>query len=100
MGNHYHLLLRLKRETGSSARMEWLAMSYSMWFNRRHQRVGHLFQGRFKAIVVDFDEWGCELSRYIHLNPVRTIRHGLSKKAVTEDRSGLGEKPSREAMQQ
>jgi REP element-mobilizing transposase RayT len=100
MNNHYHLLVRLNRETGLSAAMQWLGVSYTMWFNRRHQRVGHLFQGRFKAILVDFEEWGCALSRYIHLNPVRIRRHGLDKLAVAADRRGLGEKPAPEVVRQ
>ena len=51
------------------------------WFNRRHNPVGHLFQGRFKAIVVDRERWGLALSRYVHLNPVRTSQYGLTKAA-------------------
>jgi predicted DNA-binding protein YlxM (UPF0122 family) len=45
--------------------------AYTTYFNKRHRRSGHLFQGRYKAIVVDKDEYAVELSRYIHLNPVR-----------------------------
>lgn len=96
MGNHYHLLLRLRGEHGLSAGMHFLGVSYSVWFNRRHRRSGHLFQGRFKAVVVDFDDWGGELSRYIHLNPVRTRSHGLDKGARAADRQGLGDKVSKE----
>jgi len=96
MGNHYHLLVRMRGERGLSAGMHFLGVSYSVWFNRRHRRSGHLFQGRFKAMVVDFDEWGAELSRYIHLNPVRTRKHGLDKRARAADRQGLGESVSKE----
>jgi hypothetical protein len=49
MDNHYHLLLRMAGATGLSVGMQWLGVSYSVWFNRRHRRSGHLFQGRFKA---------------------------------------------------
>ena len=66
-------------EANLSAGMHWLQVSYSVWFNRRHSRVGHLFQGRFKGIVVDPDTWGVTLSHYIHLNPVRVARLGLGK---------------------
>ncbi|MCK5509237.1 MAG: hypothetical protein KAI50_12055 [Desulfobacterales bacterium] len=45
-------------------------ISYAAYFNRKHQRKGHLFQGRFKSILVDADEYLKHLSRYIHLNPV------------------------------
>jgi REP element-mobilizing transposase RayT len=98
MGNHYHLLLRLRGESGLSAAMHWLIVSYTVWFNRRHRRSGHLFQGRFKAILVGFDEWGAALSRYVHLNPVRVRKHGLDKRARAADQQGLGEAPTKEAI--
>jgi len=46
-----------------------LNVSYSVWFNRRHQRRGHLLQGRFKSVAVSREEWGLELSRYIDFSP-------------------------------
>ena len=52
MENHYHLLLELT-EPNLSRALQWLNLSYSLWFNRRHDRSGHLFQGRFKSIVVE-----------------------------------------------
>ncbi|MSR64597.1 MAG: hypothetical protein EXS18_02320 [Verrucomicrobiae bacterium] len=91
MSNHYHLLLETT-EVNLSAAMQWFSVSYSVWFNRRHGRVGHLFQGRFKAILVERDEWGAELSRYIHLNPVRVRRYGLDKGRQREKRAGVGAK--------
>jgi putative transposase len=51
--------------------MQWLLTCYTMDFNRRHGAPGHLFQGRFKAIVVEAQGYFATLSRYIHLNPVR-----------------------------
>ncbi len=45
--------------------------AYTIYFNIKHKRAGHLFQGRYKAIIVDADAYAGELSRYIHLNPVR-----------------------------
>jgi REP-associated tyrosine transposase len=50
-----------------------------VWFNRKHRRVGPLFQGRFKAVLVATDGHHREVSRYIHLNPIRTRRFGLGK---------------------
>ena len=50
MVNHYHLILEL-REANLSRAAQWLNLSYSVWFNRRHQRSGHLFQGRFKSVA-------------------------------------------------
>jgi hypothetical protein len=51
--------------------MQHINGAYTTYFNVKHQRSGHLFQGRYKAILVDVDEHAKELSRYIHLNPVR-----------------------------
>jgi putative transposase len=51
--------------------MQWVNVSYATYFNRKRGRRGHLFQGRFKAILIDADEYLKQLSRYIHLNPVR-----------------------------
>src|SRR5262245_23542046 len=56
MDNHYHLLAQTRAPNLSQA-MQWLNVSYSVWFNRRHQRVGHLFQGRFKSVIVDPQTW-------------------------------------------
>ena len=70
MPNHFHLLLETP-EANLSKAIQWLNVSYAVYFNRRRQRFGHLFQGRFKSILVDADEYLKQLSRYIHLNPVR-----------------------------
>ena len=70
MGNHYHLLVETP-EANLSVGMRQLNGVYSQAFNRRHERVGHLFQGRYKAILVERDSYLLELSRYIVLNPVR-----------------------------
>jgi putative transposase len=70
MGNHYHLLIETP-EPNLVAGMRRFNGIYTQAFNRRHGRVGHLFQGRYKSILVDQDSYGLELSRYIVLNPVR-----------------------------
>ena len=70
MSNHYHLLLETP-EVGLSRGMKWLNQAYAETFNERHQRVGHLFQGRFKGILVEREGHLLELVRYIVLNPVR-----------------------------
>jgi hypothetical protein len=70
MDNHYHLLIETP-EGNLVAGMRRLNGAYTQTFNRRHQRVGHLFQGRYKSIVVDKDSYLLELCRYIVLNPVR-----------------------------
>lgn len=70
MDNHYHLLIETP-EPNLVAGMRRLNGVYTQAFNRRHKRVGHVFQGRYKSIVVDKDSYGLELCRYIALNPVR-----------------------------
>jgi hypothetical protein len=71
MSNHYHLLLETS-EGNLSAGMKLLNSAYAQYFNHTHDRTGHLFQGRFKAIVVEKESYLLELSRYIVLNPVRS----------------------------
>lgn len=70
MDNHYHLLIQTP-DGNLSKGMRQLNGVYTQASNRRHRRVGHLFQGRFKAILVDSDAYLLELSRYVVLNPVR-----------------------------
>lgn len=70
MGNHYHLLAGTP-QANLSRGMRRLNGVYTQRFNRRHGRVGHAFQGRFKAILVERDTYLLELARYIVLNPVR-----------------------------
>lgn len=70
MANHYHLLVETTQQNLSVA-IQWLNASYAAYYNRKHRRSGHLFQGRYKAILIDADEYLRQLSRYIHLNPVR-----------------------------
>ena len=70
MRNHDHLFFETP-EPNLSAGMQYLNGSYTSYFNRRHGRCGHLFQGRFKAHLIEEDGYFLEVSRYIHLNPVR-----------------------------
>jgi len=70
MGNHYHLLLKTNRANLSRS-MQWLGVTYTRRFNLRHFRSGHLFQGRFKSIIVQNDAYLMRLSWYIHRNPLR-----------------------------
>lgn len=70
MSNHYHLVLETP-DGNLSKGMRQLNGVYTQYSNRRHQRVGHLFQGRYKAILVDRDSYLLELARYVVLNPVR-----------------------------
>jgi hypothetical protein len=70
MPNHVHLLIEAG-ETPLSKIMQAIQFSYTQSFNRRHRKVGHLFQGRYKAVLCQKDEYLLQLIRYIHLNPVR-----------------------------
>lgn len=70
MSNHFHLLIRPDHQPLSEI-MSHLLTAHAVNFNLRHRRKGHLFQNRFKSIVVEEDAYFLELVRYIHLNPVR-----------------------------
>jgi len=76
MTNHYHLLIETP-DADLSRGMHLLNGVYTQWFNHRYDRVGHLFQGRFKAILVEKDTHLLELVRYVVLNPIRakTVRN-------------------------
>lgn len=70
MGNHYHLVVQT-RQGNLSLLMRQINGVYTQTYNRRYNKVGHLFQGRFKAILVDADAYLLEVCRYVDLNPVR-----------------------------
>jgi REP element-mobilizing transposase RayT len=70
MDNHYHFVVETA-EGNLSKGMRQLNGVYTQYFNRQHNRVGHVFQGRYKAILVEKDTYLLELSRYVVLNPVR-----------------------------
>ena len=70
MDNHYHLLIRTNRPNLSKS-MQWLGTTYTTIFNLSNSQCGHLFQGRFKSIVVENEAYLLQLSYYIHRNPLR-----------------------------
>ena len=76
--NHWHVIVQTS-EANLSQGMQWLGLAYSSWYNARHDRVGPLFQGRFRSVPVEEGTWVYELSLYVHLNPVRTLEFGLDK---------------------
>lgn len=99
LGNHYHLLIRAP-QANTSAAIQWLNVSYSVWFNRKRNRVGHVFQGRFGSVLIDGEgSWALNASAYIHLNPVRVAQPGLGKAANRAEGAGLVQ-PSRAELQQ
>ena len=75
LSNHFHLLVRTGREPISRS-MKKLLTGYVVNFNLRHKRTGHLFQNRYKSIICEDDPYLLELTRYIHLNPLRAGRVG------------------------
>jgi REP element-mobilizing transposase RayT len=91
MDNHFHLLIETP-EGNLSACMQWIKQAYSMWHNVRHDRVGPLFQGRYRCVSVEDAGWIYELSLYLHLNPLRLARFKLSKLDRQEEKAGA-EKP-------
>jgi REP element-mobilizing transposase RayT len=104
MGNHYHLMAQTEK-ANLGQWMHWLSTTYTIYFNRRHRRVGHLFQGRYKSILVEAEGYLLTLSRYLHLNPVRGRVIGRGNPAQRRKRlrgwvwssypaySGLGKAP-------
>ena len=70
MGNHYHFVMRT-RQPNLSRVMRHINGQYTQAYNRRHDLIGHLFQGRFHAILIDSDAYLIEVCRYVELNPVR-----------------------------
>lgn len=96
MVNHYHLLLETP-EGNLPEIMQHINGAYTTYFNVKRKRSGHLFQGRYKAILVEADSYAAELSRYIHLNPLRV---GLVEKPEdypwSSYRSYIGQNPPAE----
>ena len=70
MPNHFHMLIETPNANLCDSMKRLLGL-YTVRFNRSHNRTGHLFQGRYKALLVDKDDYFLQLSRYIHLNPVK-----------------------------
>src|SRR3989344_3190174 len=70
MPNHFHFLIRQLKDGGIPIFISQLSNSYTKYFNTKYERVGALFQGAFKAVLIESDEQLVHLSRYIHLNPI------------------------------
>jgi putative transposase len=74
MDNHFHAVL-MTHEANLRTFMHHFNTTYTVYFNRRYRRSGHLYQGRYKAVLIDAESYLLELSRYVHLNPVRIKKH-------------------------
>jgi REP element-mobilizing transposase RayT len=89
MSNHYHLLVRTGKQPLAS-NMRRLLTGYVVNFNRKHKRCGHLFHNRYKSIVCEDDPYLLELTRYIHLNPLRAGVVGSLKELQQYQWTGHG----------
>ena len=87
MPNHFHLLLHEKIENGTSLFLGKLLTAYSMYFNKRYERKGGLFDGRFRFAHADTDEYLKYLFSYIHLNPVKTIEPNWKESGITNSKN-------------
>lgn len=90
MPNHFHLIIQEKENAGISRFMQKVITGYTMYFNKRNERTGALFQGKFKATHAENDEYLKYLISYVHLNPIKLIdphwkESGLKNKKCAED---------------
>ena len=89
MENHYHLLSETPSGNASRA-LQWLNLSYSMWYKAKRGHAGPVFQARFKSVPVDGEgSWALTCSVYIHLNPVRVKALGLGKEDRGREKAGF-----------
>ena len=84
MDNHYHLLLQTPRANLPEI-MHHINGAYTTYFNVKRARSGHLFQGRYKALLLDADSYLLKLVRYVHLNPVRQVSSFFLKNTAGAD---------------
>ena len=97
MDNHYHLLMRCRRADVSET-LRWLQTAYAIRFNWANNRRGHVFQGRFKSVLIREEEALDRVARYLHLNPVRIGGLGLDKDAQRRARVTGCEDPGKELV--
>lgn len=88
--NHFHLLIKQKAESGIEKIMQRIGTGYTKYFNNKYKRSGALFQGRFKSVHVDSNEYLLHLSAYINLND-KVHQLGSSTSKLIRSRSSLGE---------
>lgn len=76
MPNHVHLILEVKDRLHLIKTMQGLNQAYTIWFNKKHNKVGHLWQGRYKSMIIQKDKYLFDCLEYVELNPIRA---GISK---------------------
>ena len=84
MPNHFHLLLKQTKERGISKFMHKLGTGYTMYFNQKYKRAGSLFQGTYKATLIEKDSHFIHLPYYIHLNPLDLIMPEWRKREIDD----------------
>jgi len=84
MPNHYHLLVKQVAENGISLFMHRLGTAYTNYFNKKYERNGSLFQGRYKIKQITNEEYLAYLSKYIHLNPVEILQPNWQEKGIND----------------
>ncbi|MEO0094212.1 MAG: transposase [candidate division WOR-3 bacterium] len=84
MPTHFHLLVRQIRDDGIKLFLQKLTGGYARYFNTKYKRVGPLFQGPFKAILIEKENYFLHLSRYIHLNPVELIQPDWKEQGIKD----------------
>jgi putative transposase len=99
MQNHYHLVLETP-EPNLSRVMHWVNVTYTMGYNERHQRSGHLFEGRFKSVLIEERAAVQEVVRYVHLNPVRVHALDLGKQERAARAAGAREAPKADLVRE
>jgi len=81
--NHYHLVIKQLEDGGVAKFLQKLITGYTMYFNKRYERTGVLFQGRTKSVHIDNDAYLLQVCRYIHLNPLDLFVSGWKEKGIT-----------------
>jgi len=89
MPNHFHILITPARENGVQLFMQKLSTGYAMYFNRKYERTGGLFEGKFKSELVESDEYLKYLFTYIHLNPIKLIQSDWKERGIQDVEASL-----------
>ena len=90
MTNHFHFLIRQKQENGISMFMQKLGTGYTNYFNKKYERVGPLFQGKFKAVIIETDAQLRYLPLYIHANPIDIFKANIKHRDKRVDDKQIG----------
>ncbi len=89
MPNHFHILITEKMESGISKFMQKLSTAYSMYYNKKHNHTGGLFEGKFKSVHIDGDIQMKYLFSYIHLNPIKLIYKDWKEFGIKDKKQAL-----------